>query len=235
MHQDTGTSPLVYARTVGFLYLVLLVVGPFSLLYVDGALVAPGDATTTANNIATSEFLFRLGLAGHGVTLLADLGIAVLLYLLFRPVNKALSMIALYARLGTAFLHAAIILLSLVVLLLVGDVEYFPGEQRDALVLLIVNMRQSGGIVWGMFFGLHCLLIGVLAYQSGYLPKWLGVLMIFPGVGYLLNSFGALVLPGLAELYVVAVSIGSIGEIIFVLWLLIKGVDVREWHLRAGQ
>lgn len=82
-----------------FLYLVLLVVGPFSLLYVDGALVAPGDATTTANNIVTSEFLFRLGLAGHGVTLLADLGIAVLLYLLFRPVNKALSMTALYARL----------------------------------------------------------------------------------------------------------------------------------------
>ena len=59
--------------------------------------------------------------------------------------------------------------------------------------------------------------------------------MIFPGVGYLLNSFGALILPDLAELYVIAVSIGSIGEIIFVLWLLIKGVDVREWHLRAGQ
>src|SRR5690606_35963306 len=99
MHQDTGTSPRVYARTVGFLYLVLLVVGPFSLLYVDGALVAPGDATTPAKHIARSEFLFRLGLAGHGVTLLADLGTAVLLYLLFRPVNKALSMTALYARL----------------------------------------------------------------------------------------------------------------------------------------
>lgn len=238
MNQNASTSPLVYARAVGFLYLVLLVVGPFSLLYVDGALIVSGDATTTANNIEASEFLFRLGLAGQGITLLADLGIAVLLYVLFRPVNQVLSMIAMSARLGTAFIHGAIILLSITVLLLVGSVESFdsfPKEQRDALVLLIVNVRQSGGLVWGMFFGVHCLLIGVLAYRSGYLPKWIGVLMILPGIGYLLNSFGAVIAPDFAGLYAIAGGKGSVGEIVFAFWLLIKGVDVQEWRLRTGE
>lgn len=238
MNQDANTSPLVYARAVGFLYLVLLVVGPFSLLYVDGALIVPGDATTTANNIADSESLFRLGLAGHGITLLADLGIAVLLYALFRPVNQVLSMIAMSARLGTAFIHGTIILLSVTVLLLVGNAEYFdsfPKEQRDALVLLFVNLRQSGGLVWGMFFGIHCLLIGVLAYKSAFLPKWIGILMILPGIGYLLNSFGAVIAPDLSGLYVIAVGIGTVGELVFAFWLLIKGVDVREWRLRTGE
>jgi len=147
-------------------------------------------------------------------------------------------MIAMSARLGTAFIHGTIIFLSITVLLLVSGAEYldaFPKEQRDSLVLLFINLRQSGGLVWGMFFGVHCLLIGVLAYKSGYLPKWIGVLMILPGIGYLMNSFGAVVAPDLTGLFVIVVGIGTIGEIVFAFWLLIKGVDVQEWRLRAGE
>jgi len=238
MNLNLKTSPLVYAKAIGFLYLVLLVVGPFSLLYVDGTLIAPGDATKTANNIATSEFLYRLGLVGHGITLLADLGIAVLLYILFKPVNQVLSMISMFGRLGTAFIHGAIILLSIIVLLLVSGAEYldaFPKGQRDSLLLLFINLRQSGGLVWGMFFGVHCLLMGILVYQSGFLPKWLGVLMIAPGIGYLMNSFGAIAAPDLTGFFAIAVSVGTIGELVFAFWLLIKGVDVKEWRSRAGQ
>lgn len=237
MNKDTNASPLLYARAIGFLYLVLLVVGPFSLLYVDGSLIVSGDATATTSNIVSSEFLFRLGLAALGITLLADVGIAVLLYVLFRSVSEVLSMTAMCTRLGTAFIHAVTILMSILVLLFIGGADYLesvPKEQRDSLLMLFVNLRQSSGLVWGMFFGSHCLLVGVLAYKSGFLPKFIGVLMIVPGIGYLSNSFGAILFPDLSGLFVILVSFGTIGELVFAFWLLIKGVNVQEWHLRAG-
>jgi len=49
---DTAeTSPLIYARVAGFLLILLVVVGPFSLIYVSTTLIVPGDATATADNI----------------------------------------------------------------------------------------------------------------------------------------------------------------------------------------
>lgn len=230
MIDDTNTSPLLYARVVGLLYIVLLVAGPFSLLYVDGSLIVDGDATETANNIASSELLFRLGLAGHGITLLADLGVAVLLYAMFKPVNPVLSMAAMCARLGTVFIHAVAIFISIVVLLLVGETEYLPREQQNSLLLLFINLRQSSGLVWGMFFGVHCLLIGILTYKSGFLPKVIGLLMLAPGIGYLLNSFGTILAPDFSFIFAILVGVGTIGELAFAFWLLIKGLNVQKWY-----
>ncbi len=60
MTNRSTASPLVYARVAGLLAFVILVSGSFAG-FVSTRLIVPGDATTTAANITTSELLFRLG------------------------------------------------------------------------------------------------------------------------------------------------------------------------------
>ena len=80
------------ARVTGILYLIMTLVGPFSMMYVPSQLIVPGDATATANNIMASGSLLNAGIIGHLVILLADLGVAVLLYVLLKPVSKTIAL-----------------------------------------------------------------------------------------------------------------------------------------------
>lgn len=231
----TPRGPMVYARLIGVLYLVLLIVGPFSLLYVPSVIVEPGNAAATFDQLVERATLFRLAQAGYAVVILADLAIAVLLYVLFRPAGLILALLSLFGRLGTAFTHGTVLLLNLLVLLIVGDASVptaFTQEQREALVLLLVEFQQGSGPVWGLFFGLHCGSIGLLARQSGYVPKSIGSLMGIAGLAYWINAFGLLLWPGLSAPLAAIVGVGSLGEIAFAGWLLVKGVNAQARRRR---
>ena len=56
-----------------------------------------------------------------------------------------------------------------------------------------------------ILFGVHLLLIGLLAYRSGFMPKIFGILLVIAGLGYLADGFGAVLVPGLRD----SVSAGS--------------------------
>src|SRR5215204_1694117 len=79
-----GTSPLVYARVAGFLLLFIVLIAPFSQLYVPSTLIVPGDATATANNIGASGWLFHLGIVSDSLVFLIEIVLCVLLYVLLR-------------------------------------------------------------------------------------------------------------------------------------------------------
>ena len=105
MTTRTGeTSPLIYARVAGFLALSLLVLGPFSQLYVPSTLIVPGDATATADNIRASGWVFPLGIVSDSLIFLIEIVLSVLLYVLLRPVSRTLSLVAAFARLAMAVL-----------------------------------------------------------------------------------------------------------------------------------
>lgn len=77
--------------------------------------------------------------------------------------------------------------------------------------------------------------LGFLVFKSGFLPKLLGVLLVIAGVGYVTDSGTQLLSPGLATIGQFTV----VGEILFTLWLLIRGVNVERWqevalHVRDG-
>ena len=92
-------SPLAYARTAGILVLVILACAGIGMMYVPSALIVPGDAAVTADNIRASEWLFRLGMLSDAVLFLTEIVLIVVLYRLFEPVSRTLSLIAAYARL----------------------------------------------------------------------------------------------------------------------------------------
>lgn len=214
------------ARIAGLLMLVLVALAPFSMLYVPSTLIVPGDAVTTANNIVSSAPMFRLAMASDAVIFLVEIALCALVYTLIRPVNKTLALIAVFARLAMTIIQGLNLLNHFVVMSLLsgsGSVAALAPPQLQALASLFLGAHEAGVLIWGMFFGLHLLLLGYLVYRSGYLPKVIGGLLVFVGLVYLTQSFGNILLPNAKAVFTAMGSLGFL-EIAFPVWLLIKGV-----------
>lgn len=224
-------------RAAGVLYAAIFLLYPLSTM-ARSVLVVPGDAATTAQNIAVREGLFRWGLAGEATIVLIEIALAALLYVLLRPVSRAMSLAAALARAAEAVVMAAGNLVTgIMTLVLVGGAGYltaFDTEQRDALALAYQEANDSVVLVWGLFFGLHLALLGALVVRSGFFPRVAGVLLVLAGIGYLAQSYGTFVAPDLAGvLSTVVIVLAVPGELLFAVWLLVKGVDAEAWRRRS--
>lgn len=215
------------ARRAGLLYLVPMFVGPFSLLVVPKAIVVANDAAATTANVVASESLFRAGIAGDVVIMLAEIALSAALYTLLAPAGPKLALTATFARLTMTIMQAVNIFPALVALHVArggASLEAFELGERQAFVLHALEARELGSQVWQCSFALHCALVAVLVYRARYFPRWLGVLMGFAAVGYAASGLGNLVFPPGARIYEGVVTICAIGgEVPFVLWLVVKG------------
>jgi Domain of unknown function (DUF4386) len=127
--------------------------------------------------------------------------VTILFYQLFKPVSRSLSLLAaLFSLVGCVL----------------GALMSFH---------LAPAWPNSLGV-----FGVYCLLIGYLILKSTFLPRILGALMMFGGLGWLtfLSS-------GLAEsLSPFNMAPGIIGELALTLWLVAKGVNAERWNEQAA-
>ena len=188
---------------------------------VDG-LVTEGDAARTAADIMASEGLFRLGIASLVVVVALDVVVAWALYRVFSPVSKSLSMLAAALRLvySGVFMVAIGQLLGVVRLLSNdGYLAVFGADQVNAQAMLGITAFNDIWYVGQFLFGLHLLLIGYLAYRSGYVPRLLGVLLVIAGLGYAADSLGAVLSQGS---WTDISSFTFIGEFLLALWLVIR-------------
>ncbi len=154
---------------------------------------------------------------------------------MLKPVSKTLSLVTAFARLAMTVIQGINLLNHFFVLLLLSGAGYlavFSSDQLHALVLLFLNAHEAVVLIWGVAFALHLLVLGYLVYKSGYLPKWVGGLLIIAALCYFTQSFGNLLFP---QSKAVFTSIGLLStlEIALPLWLLIKGVNVEQWKKRA--
>lgn len=235
--QTATTSPLVYARSAGVLYLIITVFAIIAHVYMPSELLVPGDAATTATNIMASPSLFRLGgVGGELVILLSEVVLSVLLYVLFKPVSQTLSLIAAVSRLAMTTIHGINLLNYFFVLLVLNGGEalrVFQPEQLQALASLFIDAHSYGFSIGIAFLTLHVFILGYLMLKSGYFPRILGVLFLLAAVGYLFDSAGILLLPGYTTPDILALPI-TVAEIAFPLWLLVRGVNVQKWTLRTA-
>jgi hypothetical protein len=225
------------AKMAGFLYLVIAVLAGFVHFYIPGLLVVPGDAATTANNIIASEGLFRIGMATELVLLLSEVALSILLYVLLKPVNQTLSLIAAASRLVMTTIHGFNLISHAIVLVVLSGTAYltvFEPNQLQALVLLLLDAYSSGFTLGIVFLALHALPLGYLIYRSGYFPKALGVLFMLAAVGYTIDGFSYVLLDNYKVGPVYLALPIAISEIAFPLWLLIKGVNAEQWLRLKG-
>ncbi|HYK54200.1 MAG TPA: DUF4386 domain-containing protein [Candidatus Eremiobacteraceae bacterium] len=225
------TSTSTKARIAGLLYLLLAVFGPFLLIYVPNQLVADGNPAATASNIATHEMLLRFGIASDVVGGVLVLAVALALYWLFEPVDRFQAW--LIVILGGILPCAIYFLNSLnwfaALVLVHGDsvAPAFAGPQRDDLVMLFMRLHHYGVVVSLVFAGLWLLPIGSLIIKSGYVPKFIGWWLILAGMSWLAQSIVPILLPQYSD---IASTVGfpfGLGEIAFLLWLLVMGAKER--------
>jgi hypothetical protein len=232
------TSPQLYARIGGVLYLIIIVVGLFGEVFVRDRLIVSGDATATAANIRSMESLWRFHIAAELFLLICAVVLLLILFVLLRPVSRDLALLAAFFNLVSIGLEAAITLYLLEVLFPLGNAGYlkaFAPEQLYAMASLSLKSHSNGFGLSLIFFGCFCLVIGYLIFRSGYLPKAVGVLMEIAGLGYLTNSFTLILAPKLADrIFAVIAGPAFIGEASLCLWLLVKGVNVEKWEERAS-
>jgi hypothetical protein len=149
-----------------------------------------------------------------------------------------MSLAASLARAGEGFVMAASnVFTGIMTLVAVGGAGYlaaFSTEQRDALSLMFQEANDYVVLVWGFFFALHLVLLGLLVYRSGFFPRLIGVLLALAGLGYFAQSYGSFVAPGLSDVLSTVVLVLAIpGELVFAVWLLIKGIDADQWKRRS--
>ena len=143
----------------------------------------------------------RLGFAAGLIAGACYIAVTLLFYYLFKPVDRKLSVLAAFISL----LGCAIGPLSLLV---------HAASHINPLV----------------FFGFYCLLIGYLIFRSTFLPRILGVLMAFAGLGWL-----TFLSPPLANYLSPYIFVpGLLGEGTLTVWLLVMGVNVQRWKEKAA-
>lgn len=222
------TSMRRIGRIAGILYLIIIASGLFSEMFVRSGLIVPGDAAATASNIASSEPLFRAGFAADLIMVVCDVGLALAFYVLLKPVNRSLALLAAFFRLVQASILGINLLNHFTALLLLSGTDYlqvFAPDQLHALTTLFLDMHAYGYLISGVPFALSLFILGYLFNRSDYFPRILGVLLIFATFGYLIDSFTNFLLPryaGITEWLVVASAV--VAELTLCVWLLVKGV-----------
>ena len=224
-------SPRPRARITGVVYLLYFLTAVFSMLFLKG-LVVYGDPASTANNILAHQSLYRLGIATGLIATACYVAVTALFYDLFKPVNKSLSLLAAFISLVGCAILAFASVFQLAPLVVLGGSQYlsvFKVEQLQAQASLFLELYGQGVSICFVFFGVYCLLIGYLIFKSSFLPRVLGVLMAFAGLGWLTFLF-----PPLADyLSPYNLVLGFLAELALMLWLLVMGVDVQRWKEQA--
>jgi len=220
-----------YARMGGVLLLVSLVAGGFGEGFVPSKLIVSSSATVTAHNLQSFEALYRLGFAAYLIEAMCDVGLSLVFYVLLRRVDRYLALLSVFfALMGTATFAACELFYVAPTLILdgSGSLANFSTDQLNALALLSLRLFGYGGMMLTMFYGVASLLRGYLIFRSGYLPRFLGVLLGLGGLGFIARNFLLALAPGYAPEAILFLMFPA--GLALIGWLLVKGVDVERWE-----
>ncbi len=163
-----GTSPQIYARAAGLLYLIIIVGAMFAEVFVRERLVVSGDAAATARNILAHELLYRFGLAAGVIACICNIPLALIFYEFFKLVNRSLALLMVFFILVLTAIESVNLLNHFAPLILLGGRSYlkvFPAEQLQALAYVSLRLQSAGYNISLAVFGCFCLVIGWLIFR----------------------------------------------------------------------
>jgi hypothetical protein len=224
-----------YARIAGVLFLVSMIAGGFGEFYVPSTLIVSGDATATAKNILAHDLLFRMGFASYLVEAVCDIALSLVMYVLLRPVRKDLALLAAFFGLVSTAVFAGAELFYFAATFILGGAEYlktFSTDQLNTLGLLSLKFYGTGAGIFMALYGIATGIRGYLIYRSTYLPRFLGVLMMLAGLGFIAKNFALVLAPGFpSDVFLLPMPLVVLS---LTLWLLMKGVDVPKWEAKSA-
>lgn len=217
-----------YARVGGLLILISLAAGLFGEVYVPSTLSSTTAGTAAAHSFG-HEAVMRVGFACYLVEAVCDITLTLILYVLLRPVDRNMALLAALFRVASTAIFGASEFFYLAAMLISGNVGYpnaFSPVQAHALIRLSYAVYGYGSSA-PVFYGMAALVTGYLIYRSGFLPRSLGVLWILGGLGQVTNTFALVLLPGYAHFWELVPLL--LAMLTLALWFLVRGVDAPKW------
>jgi hypothetical protein len=222
------------ARLAGLLTLLTILGGVFAEGYVSDRLIDFRDAAATAANFRTHAGTLQLGYAVYMVEMACQLAATALFYLLLKPVNRGVNLVAAFLGLAGCVIKAVSRVFFVVPLVVLGGgapyLGVFSAAQLQALSLLLLGINDRGAGMALIFMGFSTVLTGWLMWRSTFLPRFLGVLGIVSGAGWLTFLY-----PPLAyRVFLFAAGLGLLASAVLIFWLLVFGVDEAKWEEQAA-
>ena len=217
----------VNARTIGFVYLLVVLIAPFRLIYIPYKLFVHDNAAATTSNLINHEFLFRLGLLSDLLVASISLILTYLLFLFFKGVDKRWAMLMLLLGFMDTPAYFFNVMNDVAALLLSKAPAFMASFTRDQLISLsYFFVRLHGEMINAaeLFWGLWLFPLAILVIKSRLLPRFLGIWLIANGIAYLALCVSGLIFPEYEDLVARIVFPAQLGEVAFVLWLLTMGV-----------
>ena len=214
-------------RVAGLWYLLLVILGPLRLIYIPSKLFVSGNAAATVNNIAAHESLFRIGIATDLACAVILIFLAMSFYRLFKGVDQRLAvLVVIFGGVMPAVIDFVGVVSDLATVMVVHGANFlsvFSKPQQDALAMLFLHLRDHQNTAAEILWGVWLLPLAVLVYRSRFLPRFLGIWLVFNGIAYVVLSLTGVLLP---QYYADVFNYGQpafLGEIAIMLWLVIKG------------
>lgn len=237
MTNHTADTPLnKTARIAGFLFLFTFMGPLFYGAFVFPKLTVAGNAIATANNILANELLFRIGIINELVCSVGALVFALVLYIILKPINKNLVLLALFLKLTEAILLAVIALghfLALLILNGAASLTVFQLEQVQTLVGSFINLYFHVGAFTMVFHGLNSMVFIYLLFKSRYVPRILSGFGVLSYALIFIFSVMTILAPHYMTILIIQVIFlapSILTELIIGSWLLIKGAKVQQTH-----
>jgi hypothetical protein len=228
-------------RRAGLLWLLTTVTGGFGLFYVRSHVIVPGDAAATAGNIMASEPLYRAAIVSSLVSQVFQFFLGLTLFDLFKEVNKRLATVVLASVLMSVGVAVVNMLNYFGALLLLSRAEFlkvFAPVQLEATAFVLLRLANgSGQGLLEIFWAPYYVSFGLLVIRSRFLPKVLGILLMLMGAGFAVNILQKFLVPQFSPAIFtqLAMTLGALGGVPTMLWLLIKGANAPKVVLQEAR
>jgi hypothetical protein len=235
---ETSYSRKIQARLAGLLYFLSGLPAVFSLQYVHHRLMNHENGSATFANIVASEKLFRLGIVSELLSAVFFMFLGFTLYRLLKPVNRSVALLMLslvLVSIPISFLNELNNIAALVITSGANFLSAFTKPQLDSLLMFFLNLHMDGVNVVQIFWGLWLFPFGILVYKSGFLPRFLGALLVLGCFAYAASSLTWLISPANGNaMFFVSAAVGGFAEGLTGLWLLIAGAKDSPQSLAAA-
>ena len=232
-HALTESSPSTRGRIAAALWLFVIIGGITGQAVISDGLVVRGDAAQTAANIVANRSLYRLGFTIFMLEMVAQALASMMFYDLLKPVNRSVARASLILGLTGCGIKTMARLFYYTPLILLDGAPYLSviePAQLEALSLAFLRINSQGAAIGLIFFGFEGLLRGWLVFKSGFLPRFLGVMSMIAGFGWLTYLWPPLG----SQAFTFVALFALVGVIITAAWLFIRGVDEAKWRARAA-
>ena len=228
---DNSNESKKIARMAGIGYLILAIGAGLSWSF-TGSIFVDGNAIFTAANILKNEFKFIMAIILGIIGQLGFILLGLSLYWLLKQVNKYISKVMVTLLLISIPITFSAIIFQAGALIILKRAEYlsvFSIEQIQAISTAFFSIYNTGIHIVTFFWGLWLFPFAYLVYKSNFFPKILAILLVVSGLSYCFASMASLISPIIYSKVVSFLSVPeSLGEVVMMLWLLIKGINVKK-------